>query len=58
MIELPDREFAVASAANEKYLSRATDDTSVRVQVWVNDDSEPDRIIVVLNPDAGASLQS
>src|SRR3954454_17935615 len=41
-VDLPDGVLSVSSVYGEAYIERASSDRAVAVEVWVNDDREPD----------------
>jgi len=43
-VDLPGRVLAVSSVYGDAYIERASPNAAIGVQVWVNDDHEPDDI--------------
>lgn len=50
-IHTPNREISVCSVNNDRLLSFEVNSQETLVEVWVNDDQEPDRIVIVVNSD-------
>jgi hypothetical protein len=50
-LELPTRRVTIMSVLGSVYLERQLDSPSVSVQIWVNDQEEPDNIAIVITRD-------
>lgn len=47
-LEMPTHRLTIASVLDEVYFERVIEDTSVHLQVWVDDSNEPSDVCVVM----------